>query len=217
MDRELLESGLERIGIPYTADMIDRLSAYISEIVLFNPAYKLVGDKEPDEIVIRHVLDSAAAYPAFMSRTLPGSVIADLGSGAGFPGIVLSILMPDRLFVLVERMRRRAQFLALAIARTGIRNAECDERDLKEEKRVFDAVTARAFHPLYDIAEEVVSVIRPSSAALFYKGQRQNAVSELDVLRGEGYSFDAEVLDLKVPYLDERRTLCVLTNWKHNR
>ena len=217
MDRELLESGLERIGIPYTAEMIDRISSYVSEIVLFNPAYKLVGDKDPDEIVIRHVLDSAAAYPAFIARTLPGSVIADLGSGAGFPGIVLSILMPDRKFVLVERMRRRAQFLALAIARTGIKNAECDEKDLREEKRVFDAVTARAFHPLYDIAADVISVISPSSVSLFYKGQRQNAVSELDVLRGEGYSFDAEVQDIKVPYLDERRTLCVLTNWKYNR
>lgn len=217
MDRELLESGLERIGVPYSADMIDRISAYISEIVLFNPAYKLVGDKNPDEIVIRHVLDSAAAYPVFMSKTLPCSVIADLGSGAGFPGIVLSILMPDRRFVLVERMRRRSQFLSLVIARTGIKNAECDEKDLKEERRAFDAVTARAFHPLYDIAEDVLSVLGPSSVSLFYKGQRQNAVSELDVLRGEGYSFDAEVLDLKVPYLDERRTLCVLTNWKHNR
>ena len=140
MDRELLESGLERIGVPYSADSIDRIVAYVSEIMLFNPTYKLVGDKDPDEIIIRHVLDSAAAYPAFMSHTLPGSVIADLGSGAGFPGIVLSILMPDRHFVLVERMRRRAQFLSLAIARTGIKNAECDERDLKEEKRVFDAV-----------------------------------------------------------------------------
>lgn len=217
MDRELLESGLERIGIPYSADSIDRIAAYVSEIMLFNPTYKLVGDKDPDEIIIRHVLDSAAAYPAFMSHTLPGSVIADLGSGAGFPGIVLSILMPDRHFVLVERMRRRAQFLSLAIARTGIKNAECDERDLKEEKRVFDAVTARAFHPLYDIAEDVLGVIGPSSVSLFYKGQRQNAVSELDVLRGAGYSFDAEVLDLKVPYLDERRTLCVLANWTQDR
>ena len=217
MDRELLESGLERIGIPFTGDTVDKISSYVGEIMLFNPAYKLVGDKDADEILIRHVLASAAAYPVFMSNTEPGSVIADLGSGAGFPGMVLAILMPDRHFVLVERMIRRSQFLALAIARTGLRNTECDEKDLKEEKRVFDAVTARAFHPLYDIAEEVTDVITPDSVSLFYKGQRQNAVSELDVLRGEGYSFDAEVLDLKVPYLDERRTLCVLRNWTKNR
>ena len=217
MENNLLAKGLERLSIQFSLKQLGQLETMVDEIMLFNPTYKLVGDKDPDEIIIRHVLDSAAAYPAFMSHTLPGSVIADLGSGAGFPGIVLSILMPDRHFVLVERMRRRAQFLSLAIARTGIKNAECDERDLKEEKRVFDAVTARAFHPLYDIAEDVLGVIGPSSVSLFYKGQRQNAVSELDVLRGAGYSFDAEVLDLKVPYLDERRTLCVLANWTQDR
>ena len=212
MDRELLESGLERIGVPYSADSIDRIVAYVSEIMLFNPTYKLVGDKDPDEIIIRHVLDSAAAYPAFMSHTLPGSVIADLGSGAGFPGIVLSILMPDRHFVLIERMRRRVQFLMGAVARLHLSNAEISEKDIKNEKRAFDAVTARAFHPLYDIIDDVQPILKPDAPAIFYKGQRSNAESELEVLKGEGYSFDAAVRDVRVPYLDKMRTLCVLRN-----
>ena len=69
MDRELLESGLERIGIPFTGDTVDKISSYVGEIMLFNPAYKLVGDKDADEILIRHVLDSAAAYPVFREET----------------------------------------------------------------------------------------------------------------------------------------------------
>ena len=214
MDRELLESGLERIGIPYSADSIDRIAAYVSEIMLFNPTYKLVGDKDPDEIIIRHVLDSAAAYPAFIARTLPGSVIADLGSGAGFPGIVLSLLLPDRSFVLIERMQRRVGFLRGVIARTGIGNAEVSDRDIKEERRKFDAVTARAFHPLFDVAGDVLPLLHGDGVGIFYKGQRANAASELEVLRGEGFSFDATIEDIRVPYLDERRTICVLRNWK---
>lgn len=212
MDEELLVSGLERIGMPFSADMADALAKYVSEIMLFNPAYKLVGQTDADEIIISHVLDSAAACPAFMDMTGPGSAIADLGSGAGFPGIVLSVLMPDRHFVLIERMRRRAQFLLGVIARLKLGNVEVAENDIREEKRTFDAVTARAFHPLYDIIDDVQPLLRPSAPALFYKGQRSNAESELEVLRGEGYSFDAAVMDLRVPYLDKMRTLCVLRN-----
>ena len=212
MDRELLVSGLERIGIPFSDHVLDSIGTYIDEIMLFNPALKLVGDKDPDEIIIRHVLDSAAAYPVFMKETAEGAVIADLGSGAGFPGVVLSILMPDRHFVLVERMQRRSQFLKGVLARTGLENAEVDESDLSAVRRRFDAVTCRAFHPVFSVAEDVLDILSPGAPLLLYKGQRKNVSSELDVLRGEGYCFDEQIVDLHVPYLDEARTMAVLRN-----
>ena len=212
MDKELLVSGLGRIGAPSDERTSGRLELFISEIMLFNPALKLVGDKDPDEIIIRHVLDSAAAYPVFMKETAEGAVIADLGSGAGFPGVVLSILMPDRHFVLVERMQRRSQFLKGVLARTGLENAEVDESDLSAVRRRFDAVTCRAFHPVFSVAEDVLDILSPGAPLLLYKGQRKNVSSELDVLRGEGYSFDEQIEDLRVPYLDEARTMAVLRN-----
>lgn len=212
MDKELLVSGLGRIGAPSDERTSGRLELFISEIMLFNPALKLVGDKDPDEIIIRHVLDSAAAYPVFMKETAEGAVIADLGSGAGFPGVVLSILMPDRHFVLVERMQRRSQFLKGVLARTGLANAEVEESDLSAVRRRFDAVTCRAFHPVFSVAEDVLDILSPGAPLLLYKGQRKNVSSELDVLRGEGYSFDEQIEDLRVPYLDEARTMAVLRN-----
>ena len=212
MDKELLVSGLGRIGAPSDERTEVRLERFISEIMLFNPALKLVGDKDPDEIIIRHVLDSAAAYPVFMKETAEGAVIADLGSGAGFPGVVLSSLMPDRHFVLVERMQRRSQFLKGVLARTGLENAEVDESDFSAVRRRFDAVTCRAFHPVFSVAEDVLGVLMPGAPLLLYKGQRKNVSSELDVLRGEGYCFDEQIVDLHVPYLDEARTMAVLRN-----
>ncbi len=214
MDKELLVSGLERIGVPLDEGMIERLMIHVSEIMLFNPALKLVGDKDPDGIIIRHVLDSAAAYPVFMKETEPGCTIADLGSGAGFPGVVLAALMPDRVFVLVERMQRRSQFLKGVLLRTGLRNAEVEERDLRTVRRRFDAVTCRAFHPMFSIADEVSSIVDGDGVLLLYKGQRKNAESELSVLRGEGYGFDERMENLRVPYLDEARTMAVLRNFR---
>ena len=207
-------SGLERIGVPLDEGMIERLMIHVSEIMLFNPALKLVGDKDPDGIIIRHVLDSAAAYPVFMKETEPGCTIADLGSGAGFPGVVLAALMPDRVFVLVERMQRRSQFLKGVLLRTGLRNAEVEERELRTVRRRFDAVTCRAFHPMFSIADEVSSIVDGDGVLLLYKGQRKNAESELSVLRGEGYGFDERMENLRVPYLDEARTMAVLRNFR---
>ena len=212
MDKELLVSGLERIGIECDGVLVDRLIAFLKEIMLFNPALKLVGDKDPDEIIIRHILDSAAAYPVFREETEEKSIIADLGSGAGFPGVVLSALFPDRHFVLVERMQRRSQFLKGVLVRTGLKNAEVCDYDIKEAERSFDAVTCRAFHPIYDVAEDVVNLLKENAPLLLYKGQRNSALSELDVLRGEGWNFDDEIVKLKVPYLDEARTMVVLRN-----
>ena len=212
MDKELLVSGLERIGIECDGVLVDRLIAFLKEIMLFNPALKLVGDKDPDEIIIRHILDSAAAYPVFREETEEKSIIADLGSGAGFPGVVLSALFPDRHFVLVERMQRRSQFLKGVLLRTGLKNAEVEERDLRMVRGEFDAVTCRAFHPIFSIVENVVKIMSPSAPLLLYKGQRNNASSELSVLRGEGYGFDERLVDIRVPYLDESRTLVVLRN-----
>ena len=216
MDKELLISGLERLGILVDERIMRSFTVYLEEIMLFNPALKLVGDKDPDEIIIKHILDSAAAYPIFKEETKTGDTIADLGSGAGFPGVVLAILFPDRHFVLVERMKRRSQFLQGVLLRIGLKNAEVEERDLKTMRSAFPAVTCRAFHPVFSFAEDVMHIIQGGGALLLYKGPRNNALSELSVFRGEGYEADERLVELKVPYLDEARTMVVLRNIRKN-
>lgn len=216
MDKELLVSGLERLGIGVDERIMQSLSVYLEEIMLFNPALKLVGDKDPDEIIIKHILDSAAAWPVFKEETETGCTIADLGSGAGFPGVVLAILFPDRNFVLVERMKRRSQFLQGVLLRTGLKNARVEENDLSAVRSTFSAVTCRAFHPVFSFVEDVEHVLAPGAPLILYKGQRGNALSELSVLRGEGYEADERLVELKVPYLDEARTIVVLRNIKKN-
>jgi 16S rRNA (guanine527-N7)-methyltransferase len=91
-DREL-----DRLIAPRHDAVISGLTKYIGEIRLFNPLYGLVGTEDPGEIVVRHILDSLA--PAgILYRLLKGSApdaqIADVGSGAGLPGIPLAIVFP---------------------------------------------------------------------------------------------------------------------------
>ncbi|MGN1164299.1 MAG: 16S rRNA (guanine(527)-N(7))-methyltransferase RsmG, partial [Candidatus Ornithospirochaeta sp.] len=129
VDPMILE-GLGRLGVEDGETKAEKLSLYLDKIMLFNPSLKLVGEKTREEIVSRHILDSAAAYPVFLSETRPGDSIADLGTGAGLPGIVLSVLFPDRRWVLIDRMSRRIGFLRIVKASLLLDNVEIVDKDI---------------------------------------------------------------------------------------
>ncbi len=210
MEIDRIEEYLDALGVDNASSKSALLERYTDEIMLFNPSLKLVGSKERDEIIVRHIFDSASAYPVFRDETEDGGRIADMGSGAGFPGIVLSVLFPSRKFYLIERMQRRAGFLRSVTAVLKLSNAVVIDSDIKNIRERFDAVTARAFHPLLDIASASVKL---SSKAVFYKGTAANTSGEVSALRSAHYTFDEKIIPLEVPGLDEERNILVLENW----
>ena len=124
MADDIILSGLNAYGVDKAEDKAIILEKYLNEIMLFNPTLKLVGEKERNEIIYRHILDSASAYSLFSTITNSSSTIADLGTGAGLPGVVLAILFPDRNFVLIDRMTRRIGFLRAVKAKLNLVNVE---------------------------------------------------------------------------------------------
>ena len=130
MADDIILSGLKAYSVDKAEDKAIILEKYLNEIMLFNPTLKLVGEKERDEIIYRHILDSASAYPLFSSMTKTSSTIADLGTGAGLPGVVLAILFPDRNFVLIDRMTRRIGFLRAVKAKLNLVNVEIVSKDI---------------------------------------------------------------------------------------
>lgn len=211
---DILLDGLKKLGIGECEGKARILNAYIDEIMLFNPSLKLVGSTERDDIIIRHILDSAAGYRLFFEYTKKGDIIADLGSGSGLPGVVLAILLNDRGFVLVERMKRRVGFLRGVVARLKLDNVRIEEKDIKDIGEKYNALTCRAFHPLSDIAKDSIKLLEPSGYALMYKGQRKSIDKELGELSANGYIFDSLLEWLDVPYLNEERNMCVLSGWR---
>ena len=211
---ELLLKGLDIIGIPNYEEKAKLLEKYIDELMLFNPSLKLIGDKNREDIVVRHILDCAAGYGLFVEYTKPNSAIADFGSGSGLPGIVLAILLDNRNLVLVERMQRRVGFLRGVVAKLALSNVRIEDKDIKDIREDFDTLTCRAFHPLSDIAKYSVRLLRPNGYALMYKGQRKSVDRELEDLSSNGFVFNAKLERLDVPFLDEERTMCILSGWR---
>ena len=211
MTDNIILEGLKSFGVEKAEDKAIVLSSYLDLVMSFNPSLKLVGEKERDEIARRHILDSASAYPVFWENTEAGDQIGDLGSGAGFPGIVLAILFPDRNFVLIDRMTRRIGFLRIVKAKLNLENVEILDKDIKDVKRNFRVITCRAFRPLSEIGDEVVAL---TSSAILYKAVEDNIEKELETLRSQGFVFNASILPVSIPGEKARRNIVVMKEWR---
>lgn len=211
MKRNSILDYLSSLDVEDAETKSGKLERYVDEIMLFNPSLKLVGSIKKEDIITRHILDSASAYTVFSSMTKDGDTIADLGSGAGLPGIVLASLFPGRKFFLIERMQRRVGFLRAQKALLKLDNVTVIDKDIKEIDETFTLLTCRAFHPLSDTGRECVKL---SDKAVFYKGMRKNIEKEVDEMRKEGFTFEEKIVPLSVPHLEEERNALILTSWR---
>ena len=128
----------------------------------------LLGPREVPRLWTRHLLNCAA-----ITDLVPRpSALVDLGSGAGLPGIVLALLLPDVEVTLLERMERRALFLSECLAELNLPNARVVRRSAEEMagQLTADVVTARAVAPLDRLAGLAAGLVRPGGLILAIKG-----------------------------------------------
>jgi 16S rRNA (guanine527-N7)-methyltransferase len=147
-------------------ETLDRLQIY-ADLLAASP-HNLVSEASLKEVWHRHFLDSAQLAPLIPEgpRTL-----ADLGSGAGFPGLVLAILKPGLKVSLFEATRKKADFLRSVAERLGLNAEVRNERIETAKPQRFDVVTARAFAPLSDLLGYAQRFAGPKTICLFLKGQ----------------------------------------------
>jgi 16S rRNA (guanine527-N7)-methyltransferase len=208
---EVLTQGLSRLGVNPAA--LPLLLKYIEEIERFNPAYGLVKVRDRRELAVKHILDSLS--PLGLPRIFDGrAAIADVGSGAGLPGIPLAIALPGARFTLIERMGRRAAFLRNCLAALSLSHVTVEESEMeKSAPGRFDLVVFRAFRPLEaPVLKGLLRLLHPNGVIAAYKGRRQVVEEEL---RAAGAAvpavpFSREIIPLEVPFLDEERHLALI-------
>jgi len=209
---ECLDAGLEMLGLSQKApEQRDLLLKYLSELQLWNRKLGLV-EAEGDELVVRHVLDCLT--PLEIIRSYSPKTVADLGSGAGLPGIPLAIYMDSSQFALVERAGRRVGFLKNAVALLRLKNVSIHENDftrhipMQSASAGYNLICFRAFRPF---SEELIAGIRrilsPGGVIAAYKGRDENAVVDARLLHAVGA--ETEIISLEVPFLKHERNLLV--------
>lgn len=213
---DVLHEGLARLGFAGEKLIFveDKMNEYIKEILLFNKRHRMINTDDRDEIAVRHVLDTLAAL-SFMKECLkdtasPTPVIADVGSGAGLPGIPLSCAMIDCRFILIERMANRAAFLENVIAVLRLNNAEVLQCDAAAaaQKHFADIVTARAYSPVDKKSIAVyTSLAKAGGTVALYKTPKDAFAAQDDIVKaGEDFC----VTPLCVPFMEERER-CIMS------
>lgn len=179
------------------------LLRYMEEIERFNQAYGLVKAADRDELIVKHILDSLAPLSYFAND----SSLADVGSGAGLPGIPLAICLPGVRITLIERMGRRSGFLQSVLAVLGLSNCTAEETEMEAAAPGrFDTVAFRAFHPLTpELLKRLFRLAAPGGRLAAYKGRRDRTEAEL-AAAGCGF----QIIPLAVPFLDEERHLALI-------
>ena len=155
------------------ADRRRRLRLYMDRLA--ESPVSLSSVREGEEAWNTHVRDSLSGLEVAEIRA--ARRVADLGSGAGFPGIVLAVMQPEAEFDLIESVRRKCDFIGEAAAAAGIENARAicarSESWAREEGReAYDVVTARAVAPLAALTELASPLLREGGALVAWKGAR---------------------------------------------
>ncbi|MGD9938947.1 MAG: 16S rRNA (guanine(527)-N(7))-methyltransferase RsmG [Clostridia bacterium] len=238
MNEKLLSDGLKALAIQADAGFEAKLERYIAAIEAWNPAYGLVG-ATGDELVIKHILDSLAPLavinrllagmqgvghtghspsvaepPSSYDRQFSGSEglsqnLADLGTGAGLPGIPLALARPDIEVALIDRMTRRIHFLEAMQAELPLPNVTIIEEQVERAKGSYDIVTFRAFRPFErKLFRKVFGICAPGGYVVAYKGKADRAEAELESIAG--LYTDVQILPVQVPFLVDERCLVVM-------
>lgn len=232
MEKILLQ-GFEELGIyNSTKELINLLLLYSTEIKMFNKVFNLVKVKDDTELAVSHILDSLAAYNFFdkeiaylLEKKVSKISIADVGSGAGFPGVPLAcffLLQQDSQkfksmygsceveFSLIERMKKRCGFLQNVKAVLNLRNTQIIESEAEMlQKNKFDIVTCRAFRTLDEHILHTLLKCKKTEGKLFlYKATTEKISDEIVLLKKENLNFRIE--KLTVPFLKRERNLLII-------
>ena len=199
---KLLSRGLTALGIDATAQQQEQLLAYLGLMQKWNKAYNLTAIRDPQQMLVRHLLDSIAIVPHINSDEL-----IDVGSGGGLPGIPLAILFPEQPITTLDSNSKKTRFQNQVRIELGLNNLEVIHGRVEAvEDRQFAQVISRAFASIVDMVTLSHALLAEKGVFLAMKGRYPDAeLAELPPQYVLQQSYE-----LHVPGLDEERHLLVL-------
>ncbi len=204
---DILKSGIEEIGLDCTEERLFKLDSYINLLIKWNNTYSLTSITKPEEIVIRHLLDSLVLVKFLDKYTNRGNKVLDAGCGAGLPSIPCAIFCPHIDFTAVDAVQKKIAFVTQTCSQLKLSNVQpkhirLESKDFGEK---YDVITSRAFASLNDFTEITGHVIKEKGIWLALKAKLEK--KEIDEVK---QAVIKEIIPLKVPYLPETRNLVVL-------
>lgn len=205
----------ELIGVTLNPFQLSLLDKYLMELDEWNDRYNLTAIHEPEKIRVKHFLDSFSPY--LVIKNTPAKRLIDIGTGAGFPGIPLKILLPDTEVILVDSINKKTEFCQHIINSLGLNGIHVIQERVErlardaEFREKFDWAVARAVAKLPTLSEYMLPFVKIGGSMLAMKGDQgpseaQTAHQAVSMLGGEL----TQIKRLTLPGVTEDRFLITI-------
>ena len=200
-DRDLLIEGLQRMDLKLSDQVIDQLMTYLNLVEKWNRVYNLTAIRERDEMIKLHFLDSLSILNHVHVKN-----ILDVGSGAGFPGIVLAITKPELKVTVMDSVNKKTTFMQQVKSELSLTNLDVVNSRVEDYQptTLFEAVTSRAFSNLKNMMSLTQHTLQKEGVWLAMKAK--DVREELEAFEKNQYT----LIPLEVPLINAERYLVIL-------
>lgn len=214
---EILAARGAEAQLSFTEEQLAQFTRYYELLVETNKVMNLTAITEPEEVAVKHMVDSLLAYEDGMQ----GKTLVDVGTGAGFPGVPLKIYCPSLKVTLVDSLGKRLRFLQQVIDELGLKGIRCehlraeDAGRSKKHREQYDYVTARAVARLSVLSEYCLPLAKKGGQFIALKGSRfaeeiEEGEAAVKILGGKIISAEP----VKLPGLDDGRAIIKIAKMK---
>ncbi len=214
---EILAAKGAEAQLSFTEEQLAQFTRYYELLVETNKVMNLTAITEPEEVAVKHMVDSLLAYEDGMQ----GKTLVDVGTGAGFPGVPLKIYCPSLRVTLVDSLGKRLRFLQQVIDELGLKGIRCehlraeDAGRSKKHREQYDYVTARAVARLSVLSEYCLPLAKKGGQFIALKGSRfaeeiEEGEAAVKILGGKIISAEP----VKLPGLDDGRAIIKIAKIK---
>ena len=214
---EILAARGAEAQLSFTDEQLAQFTRYYELLVETNKVMNLTAITEPEEVAVKHMVDSLLAFEAAMA----GKTLVDVGTGAGFPGVPLKIYCPSLKVTLVDSLGKRLRFLEQVISELGLKGIRCehlraeDAGRNKKHREQYDYVTARAVARLSVLSEYCLPLAKKGGQFIALKGSRyaeeiDEGEAAVKILGGKIISAEP----VKLPGLDDGRAIIKIAKIK---
>ena len=208
MTKEEFIFELQKIGITINEEQLAKLNIYYKLLINENKKYNLTSITETKQVYLKHFYDSLTIVKVI---NLNNQTLCDIGTGAGFPGLVLKILFPDIKLTLIDATLKKCNFLRQVVDNLNLTDVaiinDRIENYAKNNREIYDIVTSRAVAPLQHLLEYGIPLVKINGYLICLKGNLNNEINNLDnYLNKLDISISNKVI-FNLPYEDSLRTI----------
>ena len=216
MNKELFVNNLKELNINITDDILNKLDIYYNFLVEYNSHTNLTSITEEEDVYLKHFYDSLTIVKAIDLNTV--DTLIDVGTGAGFPGMVLAIVYPSLKVTLLDSNNKRINFLNELKDKLGITNVttihDRSEIYAKNHKDMYDVVTARAVKNMKELTELCLPLVKVNGYFIPLKGNIEDELDNAQSIIKDINGVVENIVSFKLPNGDNRNIIKIKKNDK---